>query len=365
VKPTRILAVLILGAVFIAIGVYVGTTAHVFPAQASSEAGKVDTLFNIMLAIATVIFLIVEVGIVLSIILFRKRKGDETDGPPDHGNTALEVTWTAIPAVIVFVLTIYSYQVFSDMRAPRNNETVIGVLGQQFQWSFTYPYEPFTDLTAEQNDVAKSNMVSNELHLPSERPVVVEITARDVMHSFYVPEFRVKQDAIPGKVTEVRFTPTEKGQYNVVCTELCGQGHANMHAPVVVQDATEYDAWVASLRDNARAAALDPRRADRGKQLIAQKYPCGGCHTLTDAGLQGNVGPKLDGVETRAANNVDNRLTASNAKDAAEYIRTSIVNPSTYLVPGFSDLMPKIFGDPTVMPEDDREAIINYLLTQK
>ncbi|MEP7289802.1 MAG: cytochrome c oxidase subunit II [Chloroflexota bacterium] len=364
-KSNRLATVGIVGAVLIAIGVFVGATANVFPTQASADAGKVDTLFNIMLAIATIIFLIVEGGIIYSIIFFRHKKGDDTDGPPDHGNTALEVTWTAIPAVIVFVLTIYSYQVFADMQTPRKNETIINVVGQQFQWSFSYPYEPFPDLTADQNAIAQSNMVSNELHLPINRDMRVEIQSRDVMHGFYIPEFRIKQDAIPGKTTTARFTPTVKGEYAVVCTELCGQGHANMHNPVFVQDPADYDNFVSTLRTNARQAALDPRRADRGKQLIAQKYPCGSCHTLTDVGLKGNVGPNLDGVATRAANNADGRLTGEGAKDAAEYIRISIINPGVYLVPGFQNLMPKNFGDPTVMPEDDREAIVNYLLTQK
>ena len=364
-KPLRYLVIFIVGAVFIAIGVYVARTANWFPTAASAEAGQVDQLFNVMLGIATVIFLIIEGGILGSIIFFRHRKGDETDAAPDHGNTALEVTWTAVPAVIVFILSILSYQLFAQMQTPKNNELALGVKAQQFFWQFSYPYEPFSDLTKEQNDAAAANMVSNELHLPLNRPVVMDITSVDVLHSFYVPEFRMKQDAIPGKTTNARFTPTQLGDYNVVCTELCGANHAAMHAPVIVQNGSDYDAWVGDLRGKARIAALDPRRADRGKQLMQTKYPCGSCHKLADAGLIQTVGPDLDGIATRAADNQDNRLTGSNAKDVAEYLRISIVNPSTYLVPGYADLMPKNFGDPTVMPEDDREAIVNYLLTQK
>ncbi len=363
-KPFRIAIVIIVGAVFIAIGVFVARTANWFPTQASAESGQVDALFNVMLGIATVIFLIIEGGIIFSILFFRRKRGDDTDAAPIHGNNTLEIIWTAIPAVIVIGLGIMSYQLFADMQAPRQNETVINVIGQQFTWTFTYPYEPFPDLTPAQNTVAEGNMVSNELHLPKDHPVLVKITARDVMHAFFVPEFRIKQDAIPGKTTEARFTPSVLGRYNVVCTELWGQGHATMHGAVYVEDVADYDKFVAALRDNAKSAALDPRRADRDKQLMTQKYPCGGCHVLTDAGLAGTVGPKLDGVATRAANNVDDRLTKSNAKDAAEYIRLSILKPSLYLVPGFNDLMPKNFSDPTVMPDDDREAIVNYLLTQ-
>jgi cytochrome c oxidase subunit 2 len=367
VKSNRTITVIVIGAVLIAIGVVVGLNARWLPVQASAESASVDSLFNFMLAIATVVFLIVEGGIIYSIVRFRRRAGDDADGPPDHGNTALEVTWTAIPAVIVFVLTIYSYKVFVDIQSPQDNETVIGVTGQQFQWTFTYPYESFADLTPQQNEMAKANMISNELHVPKGRPVRVEIQSRDVMHGFYIPEFRIKQDAIPGHITTTRFTPSAVGEYAVVCSELCGEGHAKMSTinKVFVEEPDKYDAWVTDLRTKARQAATDPRRPERGKQLMVQKYPCGSCHTLTDDGLTGTVGPSLNGIATRAANNVDNRLTNSGVKTAEEYIRTSIINPGAYLVPGYQNLMPKNFGDPAIMPEDDREAIVNYLLTQK
>jgi cytochrome c oxidase subunit II len=365
VNLNRTTTVIVVGLVLIAIGAFVGLTAHVMPVQASAEAVSVDSLFNFMLGIATVVFLIVEGGIIYSIIRFRRKPGDETDGPPQHGNTALEITWTAIPAVIVFILTIYSYKVFSDIQAPQPNETVIGVIGQQFQWTFTYPYEPFSDLSNEQNDIAKSNMISTDLHVPSGRSVRVEIQARDVMHGFYIPEFRIKQDAIPGRITTTRFTPTTVGEYAVVCSELCGQGHAQMHNKVFVDDATTYDAFVADMRTRAREAVTNPRRPERGKQLVQQKYPCGSCHTLADAGLTGIVGPNLNGIATKAANNVDNRLSNSGVQTPEEYLRLSILNPGVYLVPGFGNLMPKNFADPNVMPEDDREAIVNYLMTQK
>jgi cytochrome c oxidase subunit II len=365
VKSNRIVTVIIIGVVLVAIGIFVGLTAHWMPVQASAESRSVDSLFNFMLAIATVVFLIVEGGIIYSIIRFRRRAGDDSDGPPDHGNTALEVTWTAIPAVIVFILTIYSYKVFSEIQAPQSDEIKIGVNGQQFQWSFSYPFEPFPDLTAEQNEAASQNMNSKELHVPANRSVRVEITSADVMHGFYVPEFRIKQDAIPGHITSTRFTATEKGTYQVMCSELCGEGHAKMSTLnwVFVEDQADYEKFVASLRGNARLAATDPRRPERGKQLMINKYPCGACHTLTDAGLTGTIGPTLEGIAAKALHNEDNRLTNSGVSTPADYIRLSIVSPSAYLVPSYPDQMPKNFGDPSVMPEDDREAIVNYLLS--
>src|SRR5262249_50698216 len=153
--------------------------------------------------------------------------------------------------------------------------------------------------------------------------VRVEINSRDVMHGFYIPEFRIKQDAIPGRTTTTRFTPTVIGEYWVVCSELCGAGHAQMSQinHVFVEDPAKYDAFVTDMRAKAKLAATDPRRPERGKQLIVQKYPCGSCHTLDDVGLKGTVGPVLNSVATRASNNVDNRETNSGVKTAEEYIR--------------------------------------------
>ena len=360
----RIITVVAVGIVLIAAGVIVGLTARWMPVQASAEAASVDSLFNTVLAITTVVFLIVEGALIYSIIRFRRRPGDDSDGPPIRGNASLEIIWTAIPAVTVFVLAIYSYVVFVAEQTPQPNETVIGVVSQQFQWTFHYPYEPYADLTQEQNDQAKANMVSHELHVPVGRPVRVDITAVDVMHGFFIPVFRIKQDAIPGHVTTARFTPTLKGQYEVVCSELCGPGHSEMQSVLVVEDQQAYDAFVADLRAKARQGAANPRRAERGKQLMQQKMSCGGCHTLTDAGQKGTVGPALDGLAARAASDQDGRLTKSGSKDAEAYIRQSLLDPGAYLVPGFQDVMPKAFSDPGVTPPEDLDAVVNYLLSQ-
>ncbi len=245
----------------------------------------------------------------------------------------------------MLILAVLSFIVFQDMQAPQKNELALSVTGQQFKWTFIYPYEPFPDLTADQNTVAKSNMFSDVLVLPINRAIRMDITSLDVIHAFFIPEFRIKQDALPGSVTTARFTPSQMGQYTVECTELCGQGHATMHNLVQVVSNDDYLKFVVGLADNAKKAALDPRRADRGKLLMSQKYPCGSCHTLTDDGLTGTVGPKLDGVETRAEKNQDNRLTGSGIDPAtmspqdaaAQYFRLSIINPSLFITPGFND----------------------------
>lgn len=376
--------------VFTLIGIITGLVARPFPIQASAEAGSVDSLFNFMLAFAVVIFLIVEAGLIYSIVRFRRKPGDETDGPPDHGNTALEVTWTAIPAVIVTVLAILSFIVWNDTRSPKDGEVVVGVIGAQFKWAFQYqpPPEASEQFDEAQIEKLKSYMITDRLVLPVNRPARMDIQAQDVMHAFYVPEFRIKQDAIPGRISNAYFTPIERGEWWVLCAELCGTGHAAMSQVnrVEVMEEARYNAYVNDLYQRALNIVTDPRNPEVGKALIQQKYPCGTCHVLDDAGLVGNIGPSLNGIATTAAERAaagegvqanlisdpsagsapPGTLPADYDVQAAAYLRTAILNPNYYLAPGYSaGIMPQNYGDRTVMPDDDREAIINYLLLQK
>jgi cytochrome c oxidase subunit 2 len=387
VKLSRFFPVIVVLAIFTAIGIVVGLTTNWFPVKASVEANSVDALFNFMLAIAVVIFLIVEGGIIYVIVRFRAKKGDDSDGRNYHGNTALEVTWTAIPAVIVFVLAIVSFQVFADMRTPGENPVTITAVGQQFQWSFHYklPANADPNLTDEQRQKLESYMVSSNLYVPINKPVTMNIEALDVMHAFFVPELRIKQDAIPGRIETAYFTPselhtpemeqqlTDAGDPNAVwwveCAELCGSGHANMsmvsHFYIVEQ--ADYDKFIGDMYQRGLDILNDPRNPEVGKQVMATgRYPCKACHILTDAYPdQQKIGPSLDGIGTRAAEHAAKGEGVLGGNDAAAYIRTSIVNPNHFITPGYQpNIMPQIFGDRSVMPEDDLEAIVNYLLTQ-
>jgi cytochrome c oxidase subunit 2 len=367
VKPNRFASFLIAGAVFIAIGIFIGLAVRVFPVQASAEAQSIDALFNLMLAIAVVVFLIVEGGIIYSIVRFRRRAGDETDGAYIHGNTALEITWTAIPAIIVFALSIFSYQVFVDLRTPTEGEIPVGVVGRQFNWLFTYEMPPDESTTPELRAQIATYMNDSMLVLPVNRAIRAEIRSEDVIHSFYIPEFRIKQDATPGRTSMAYFTPTQTGEWWVVCTELCGVGHAAMSQinRLKVVEQAEYDRYIADLYQKAKETASDPTTAAVGKVLIAQKYACGACHILDDAGLAGNIGPSLNGIADRAAGHAAAGEGLVGGTDAAAYIRGSIVNPNLYLVAGYNaGIMPQNYGNPNVMPKDDLEAIVNYLLTQ-
>jgi cytochrome c oxidase subunit 2 len=272
---------LTVGVLVTLISFWVGNHHGLLPEQASAQAALVDDFFNVMIIIGTALFLVVEGAIVYSLIQFRRRKGDDSDGLPIEGNLPLEAFWTAIPAVIVIGLGVYSVQVFQDMggfspgdldnpretmmlaqaptdmpmsglvpegeeasamlaksvygfgapldREGQSADLEVDVSGMQYAWIFTYP---------------NSGIVDGELHVPIGADVQLNISAKDVIHSFWVPQFRLKQDAIPGKDTELRFVATKLGNYPVVCAELCGGYHGAMRTQVIVHTPEEYQAWV-------------------------------------------------------------------------------------------------------------------------
>jgi cytochrome c oxidase subunit 2 len=269
---------LTIGVVVTLISLWVGFNNGLLPEQASAQAVLVDNFFNIMVVIGTALFLVVEGTIVFCMIQFRRRAGDDTDGSPIEGNLPLEAFWTAIPAIIVIGLGIYSVQIFQDMGgftpggmvhehgtmiaqspeasleglvpegaqpellaastygfgAPLEKEgqaadLEVNVSGMQYAWVFTYP---------------DTGIVDGELHIPVNADVQLHLSAQDVIHSFWVPQFRMKQDAIPGKDTELRFVATKTGTYPIVCTELCGAYHGAMRTQVIVHSPSDYQQWV-------------------------------------------------------------------------------------------------------------------------
>lgn len=282
------LITLTIGIVVAAFSLWYGENNHLLPEQVSVQAPLVDNLFNIMVGIGTALFLLVEGTIVYTLIRFRKRPGDETDGEYLEGNFSLEVFWTAIPTVIVIVLGIYSVQLYNQMggfdtvgqvahhhhhpvqlaSAPSDisdplllaerpeygvgatpeegltpPDLEVDVLGMQYAWIFTYPGLGIT---------------SGELHVPVGQDVKLNIKAQDVLHAFWLPQFRLKQDAIPGQPTQLRFVAAKTGRYPIVCAELCGAYHGGMRSEIVIHDAAEFDTWIS---ENQFAQNLDPEKA--------------------------------------------------------------------------------------------------------
>ena len=223
---------LVIGVIASAIGIAVALSINWFPKVASTQAEDIDTLFDVLIIASVPIFVLVEVVVIFSVWTFRMRPGQELeDGPPIHGNTMLEVIWTAIPALILVGLCGYAYKVLQDIEEKPKNEIVVNVTGQQFAWTFEYAGQ-------------KAKVSSEQLYLPEGTSVEFHVRSKDVIHDFWVPEFRQKIDAVPGITTKYRITPNRLGAYPVVCAELCGLGHSTMRQTVHVLPQQEFDSWM-------------------------------------------------------------------------------------------------------------------------
>lgn len=342
-------------------------TPLIFPPQASAQSQQIDELFKILLILGGAIFILVQGLLLYSVIRFRVAPDDTTDGPPIHGNATLELIWTAIPAVIVLVLVALSYVVWVDIRKEIPNENVINgevipvtATAQRFAWSFSYE-SPLKD--ADDNPIIVNSPI---LHTFVGQSVNISLQSRDVIHSFWVPALRMKQDVIPGYSTNLRFTITEPQgvtaedyplQYRVVCAELCGSGHGDMWAYIVIHQNEEafLDAFYSPEIDKALNPPDDPVLL--GEQVLASgKYPCANCHILDNFSWAGLTGPALNGIGDRASRRRPGYT-------AEEYLVESLYHPSDYLVPGFAALMPQFGTDTNPMPAADLKAIVAYLCT--
>jgi cytochrome c oxidase subunit 2 len=216
---------------------------------ASSAAPKIDTLLDVMIVLSAFVFALVMVMLFYALWRFKAKPGDESDGEPIHGNTRLEIAWTLIPTIIVLFGAGYSWAVLNEIEDPAENPITVDVFSQQFAWSFGYP--------------GKDNAFSEgELHVPLGRQVHFKMHALDVIHSFWVPEWRIKKDNVPGITTTAIVTPDKPGTYQLVCTELCGFGHASMRAKVVVEPAAKFRRWVAGLNETIPPPYLETIRQD-------------------------------------------------------------------------------------------------------
>jgi cytochrome c oxidase subunit 2 len=274
-------------AALVVTGLVIGTRVNLLPEDASTNAFAYDSLFQVLFSIGTMLFLGILIVLVYSLVRFRRRPGELADGPPIEGNLPLEIVWTAIPAVVILFVGIYSYDIYERMggmasldhgamdhaamehgamagdvvatdlvRRPRiwggigpaaviNDATqpgasppiTVDLAAMQFAFIFQYP---------------EAGITSGELHVPLGQPVQLRMEARDVIHAFWVPQFRLKQDVIPGQPTLLSFTATRAGTYPLICAELCGPYHGGMRSNVVVHEPDDYMAWLAQ---NTPAAA--------------------------------------------------------------------------------------------------------------
>jgi cytochrome c oxidase subunit 2 len=320
-----------IGVVAALIGIGITLLIDWFPAQGDTAADQIDTVYDVLLICSVPVFVLVMTIAIYSVVRFRAKPGDMGDGPPIHGNTRLEIIWVTIPFLMVSALAAYGWIVLDDIEAKKPNEMVVRVIGQQFTWSFEYPGE---------------RVSSTELVLPEDRPIDFRIRSRDVVHSFWVPQFRLKSDAVPGLTTKIRLTPDRVGRYQVVCAELCGIGHATMRQLVRVVPAREFNSWLDRRRQPAGGGGGGGGggQAADGEAVFTENG-CGSCHTLSEAGTNGTVGPDLDNI--------------SRADEA--YIEESIVDPNAEVVQGFTrGVMPGNFREQ--LSPQQLDALVKYLL---
>ena len=331
------------GAVLIAsaVGIALGLSIHWFPPAGLTQADKIDTLYDVLIIASVPVFVLVVSIIVFSVIFFRMRPGQELeDGPPIHGNTRLEVVWTALPAALIAGLCTYAYVVLRDIEKKptaaqaATREMKVKVFGEQFAWTFVYP-----------KDVAGSELTTTQLYLPIGRPVDFRLRSKDVIHDFWVPAFRLKMDAVPGIETHYRITPKRLGNYQIVCAELCGLGHAAMRNSVTVVTPARFKQWLQQQTKPAAPSGAAPAQvAAAGRKLFADNG-CSGCHTLKDAGSTAQVGPDLDKF-------------LKGKPDA--FIQQSIVKPDAFIEKGYKPgIMPPNFGQ--TLSKDDLKTLVAYL----
>jgi cytochrome c oxidase subunit 2 len=307
------------------------------PKSAGQEADRIDFVFWFVVGICIFIFAIVCSMLVYAVLHFRAKPGDDSDGPPIHGHTGLEIAWTAIPTVLVTAIGVISAIVLARNDRVGAHPLRVNVTAQQFAWSFSYP--------------EANGMTTAVLRLPVHQSVQLRFTSKDVIHSFWVPEFGQKQDTVPGLHATLHITPTRTGTFPVICTELCGLGHAAMRSTVIVMSQAAFRKW---LRGQNQAAAPS---GGGGTQLGATVFAnngCSACHTFTPAKATAKVGPNLDQLPQQAQR-------AGQPLD--QFVRQSIVDPSAYVEKGYPDnVMPKTFKS---LPKPQLDALVQYLTSRK
>jgi len=339
---SHLLPLLAIGAIASAGGIALGLAIDWFPVAASEQAGPIDTLWDVLLIVSVPIFVLTQTIVLYSVWRFRMKPGEELkDGPPIHGNTRLEVIWTAIPAIILVALCSYAYVVLRDIETAEAREMKVRVVGEQFTWTFFYPGKG-----------GGKEIASNQLYLPRGTQVRFDIQSKDVLHDFWVPAFRMKIDAVPGITTQIRVKPTKTGTFPVVCAELCGLGHSVMRQSSHVVSPAAFDKWLEDKRTQAEGGGQAGGEEGEGgggaaapdaKALFAST--CASCHVLADANAAGTIGPNLDEV--------------LKGKDAA-FIQQSIEDPGAEVAKGFQDgIMPNNYKD-TLQP-DEIKALTDYL----
>jgi cytochrome c oxidase subunit 2 len=310
---------------------------HLLPAAASLQAQPIDRMFTLEFIVIAFLFALIVVFMLYSILVFRRKKGDTTDARHITGNTRLEIIWSVIPLGIVFAFSYMGAQALADTLRVDPNALTVNVTAAQWSWRFEYP---------------DSGITTNELHLPVDRQVLLKMSSLDVIHSFWVPAFRVKQDILPGGKAferDLRITPDKIGNYTLMCAELCGTRHSYMEAPVIVSSQADFQAWV----NSQTAAAGSP--AQRGQKDYTT-YGCKACHSIDGSAGVGPTWKGLYGSQVKLDDGTT--VTADNT-----YIIESIRNPGAKIVAGFQNVMPAGIG--ATLTDAQINDLIEFMKTLK
>jgi len=301
------------------------------PPQASSAAAQTDAVFYFIYWISVFFFILITGLLVYFVIRYRRRTAGERAAGTTTQHTALELTWTGIPLLLVAVMFYLGFRGFMDIVNPPPGALNINVVGQKWSWSFTYP----------------NGLTHEELHVPVDTPVKLTLASNDVIHSLFIPAFRLKKDAIPGRYTTLWFKATRPGEYAALCSEFCGTGHSQMVTRVVVHESGMYERWLVEASDPFRTRTL----AEVGQSLVLRR--CGSCHTAT--GTAG-VGPTFKGLFGHPVKLKDGSTVVADEN----YVRDSIVYPLKQIVAGYDPVMPTFKGQ---LKDREITAIIDYLKT--
>jgi cytochrome c oxidase subunit 2 len=326
--------IVLIGVMTIATATWLSNT-NLLPMPASAEALPIDWLFGLHLQVIAFLFALIIGFMIYSIVAFRRKPGENGDGEHIHGNSTLEIVWTVVPLGVVLYFGYLGALTLNDIIAPAENELVVEVTASQWSWRFDYP---------------EAEISSTVLNLPLGRTTVFEMISMDVIHSFWVPEFRVKQDTVPGMVKSLRVTPTELGTFKIRCAELCGTDHAYMLAEVNVLTPKQFDEWMDEELEALAAAEAGPI-LERGSTL-SELQGCVACHS-TD-GSDGN-GPTWLGLYGHEVSLADGSTVTADD----DYLRNSIINPGEQIVEGFNNIMPPTYGD--TLTEEEIELLVEYI----
>jgi len=311
-----------------------------FPVQNSTFAPSIDALFYFIFWVSTFFFVLIITLMVAFVIKYRRVEGVEPASSPGH-NTALELSWSILPALIVLVIFGWGFATYVDMRTPPEDSYEINVTASMWSWQFRYP----------------SGAISSELHVPVNTPVKVILQSKDVLHSFFVPAFRIKQDVVPGRYTGAWFEAKTPGTFRLFCAEYCGQKHSDMITKVIVHntdpastdlnDHPNFATWLADASDPIK----DNEPLYEGGKRVTEILGCVQCHS--------NDGSKKVGPSFKGTFGTKQKLSTGKTITVDEnYIRQSILDPTSQIRSGFDPKMPSFKG---TIKDEWIDAVIAYL----